>query len=77
MAENDTLRLSVRLTPKASRNAIAGWAQDAAGNPADTEDIGRSNALTAVERKVNHDVYRDVKRDTDTSPDVYGHSHGG
>jgi uncharacterized protein (TIGR00251 family) len=26
------LSLSVRLTPKASRNAIIGWAQDAAGN---------------------------------------------
>ena len=26
------LRLAVRLTPKASRNAIQGWAEDAAGN---------------------------------------------
>ncbi len=27
------VRLNVRLTPKASRDAIQGWTQDAAGNP--------------------------------------------
>ncbi len=33
MANNlQNLRLAVRLTPKASRNAVQGWAQDAAGN---------------------------------------------
>jgi len=31
--KTQNLRLNVRLTPKASRNGVQGWTQDAAGHP--------------------------------------------
>lgn len=33
MTKDDSLILRIRLTPKASRNGLTGWVQDADGNP--------------------------------------------